>query len=193
MPMTKEEARIVLRKIVKQCREHGEHGFDYPRYCNLSDHEITKLSSEFVDAVQENFEHIRSWGEDYWIEHTLDTMLELGEIFMADVLSTFHSPIYVWVVKRNVDMTEGRGPMVLDSIWVDNKVEVAKYIDCQEGVMGRRAKWSEMDHGDWTMERVELKNSYAKEFSKHMEKVRKKALQKLTDEEREALGLGAKS
>lgn len=96
---------------------------------------------------------------------------------------------YVYIVKRNADTNEGRGPMVVDSIWTDDHDEVAKYIDSKPGVQGRRMKWSRESHGDWTMTRVELKTSYAEVQDEMQETLRLEALNKLSDEEIRALGL----
>ncbi len=42
----------------------------------------------------------------------------------------------VFAVYRNSDMTEGRGPMVLDSLWWE-WAEAVDYINGRRGVMGR--------------------------------------------------------
>lgn len=54
----------------------------------------------------------------------------------------------VYVVMRNADLIEGRGPMVFDSVW-DDRDSAAKHIDDKPGVMGRKQKWSEQKFGDW--------------------------------------------
>lgn len=55
----------------------------------------------------------------------------------------------VYCVYRNSDMTEGRGPDVLDQIFL-NRSDAVKYMDAQPGCMGRRMKWSESKSaGDW--------------------------------------------
>lgn len=59
---------------------------------------------------------------------------------------------------RNSDMTEGRGPMVMDSVWLD-KQKANDYIDKQQGIMGRKLKWSEEDYGDWRVEMWETIDS----------------------------------
>lgn len=99
---------------------------------------------------------------------------------------------YVWVVKKNADMTEGRGPMIFDSVWVDDRAKVAEYIDSQPGCMGRRVKFSEQKYGDWTMERVILYRNYrdAKQLTEEqLAQVREQALAKLSNTEKIALGL----
>ncbi len=42
----------------------------------------------------------------------------------------------VWAVERNQDMTEGRGPMVLDKLYL-NRDAAVDYMQRQRGVMGR--------------------------------------------------------
>ena len=98
---------------------------------------------------------------------------------------------YVWVVKCNSDMTEGRGPMLLDSVWADNREEVAAYIDGQPGCMGRMEKWSEKSYGDWTMERVPVFESVDRKHENKMAALREKVISRLNDEELEALGIEA--
>ncbi len=63
----------------------------------------------------------------------------------------------IYIVERNADTTEGRGPMVIDSVWLDwNKA--AAYIDDKPGVMGRRAKWSESPD-DWRIVTMETRGN----------------------------------
>lgn len=61
----------------------------------------------------------------------------------------------VYLTMRNADRTEGRGPMVNDKCFLDRK-KAEKYIDEQPGVMGRRAKWSTQEYGDWEVKEVEV-------------------------------------
>lgn len=42
----------------------------------------------------------------------------------------------IFLVYRNVDMTEGRGPMVVDSVWVSRQKAI-DYMNTKLGVMGR--------------------------------------------------------
>lgn len=89
---------------------------------------------------------------------------------------------YVYMAMRNSDMTEGRGPMVqglcFDSIELANT-----YIDRQPGVMGRLGKWSKETYGDWYVNKIEVL-SYVPTLD---EKIRAKALSKLTAEEKRVL------
>jgi hypothetical protein len=63
---------------------------------------------------------------------------------------------YVYLVYKNADMTEGRGPMVLDSVW-GTEEDAWEYADNQEGVMGRKCKWSAQKYGDWEVQEVEVR------------------------------------
>lgn len=97
---------------------------------------------------------------------------------------------FVWVVKKQADTVEGKGGTVLDSIWeADAEEQCAAYIDTQPGIMGRREKWSEQDHGDWTMEKVPLFNTTQDKADRDRAVLRRKALLKLSDAEKEALGV----
>jgi len=96
---------------------------------------------------------------------------------------------YVWVVKKNADMVEGRGAMIFDSVWVDDREKVAEYIDSQPGYMGTREKFSEQKHGAWTMERVVLYYDSKQRTEEQLEQVREQALAKLSNTEKIALGL----
>lgn len=63
----------------------------------------------------------------------------------------------IYIVKRNSDSTEGRGPMVVDSVWLSRE-KANDYIDDQPGVMGVRQKWSHMPYGDWTVTEIETRD-----------------------------------
>lgn len=65
---------------------------------------------------------------------------------------------YVYLVFRNADMTEGRGPMVFDKKVFSSFETAADYTDRQTGVMGRKAKWSEQEYGDWQIRIAEVKH-----------------------------------
>lgn len=96
---------------------------------------------------------------------------------------------YVWIVKRQSDTTEGRGPMMFDSVWADDREQVAQYIDDKPGVMGRTQKWSEEQHGDWTMERFPLFRDSVEIHEARQQELRQMALAKLSQEEMDALGI----
>lgn len=52
-------------------------------------------------------------------------------------------------------MTEGRGPMIIDSIF-EKREDANNYIDHQFGVMGRKSEkgWSKDKYGDWTVKEM---------------------------------------
>lgn len=56
----------------------------------------------------------------------------------------------VYATYRNSDMTEGRGPMVMDKVFIDEK-DATDYINQQDGVMGRKPDhgWQNANMGDW--------------------------------------------
>lgn len=58
----------------------------------------------------------------------------------------------LYMVRRNADMTEGRGPMVEESFWFD-RAKAVEHMDKQPGVFGRKppsGSWDTEPHlGDW--------------------------------------------
>lgn len=94
----------------------------------------------------------------------------------------------IYAVYRNADTTEGRGPMVLDSLF-SNRNHANTYIDNEPGVMGRREKWSEKKYGDWKVEELVVYDSITEKNLNDKEILRRKALSKLSKEEIEALGV----
>lgn len=95
-------------------------------------------------------------------------------------------------VYRNSDMTEGRGPMVLDSVFT-YRVDAVAYANAQPGVMGRKLSdfgdksWDRM--GDWQINQVEVFDSIEDHNQTTAKNVRAAALGKLTAHERHILGL----
>lgn len=45
-------------------------------------------------------------------------------------------------------MMEGKGPMVIDSVW-SNEKEAWKYANSQGGVCGRPGPWNKPGYNDW--------------------------------------------
>ena len=88
----------------------------------------------------------------------------------------------VYVTRRNADINAGSGPMVLDKIFLLKKSAIA-YIDSQPGVQGRRAKWSDQKHGDWTYEEVEVFEGVYDPKVEHVQKILKEISDALTDEQ----------
>lgn len=92
--------------------------------------------------------------------------------------------VIFYQTRRNADMTEGRGPMVNDLAFL-NYQDAADYIDTKSGVMGRRAKWSKEKYGEWDIQEV---HALTGPFDAVAD-AKRKALAKLTEEERKILGL----
>jgi hypothetical protein len=61
----------------------------------------------------------------------------------------------IYFVYRNEDMNEGRGPMVFDRAFLHETAAI-RYMDSQEGVFGRKFKWSEGVHRDWLIRAHEV-------------------------------------
>jgi len=59
----------------------------------------------------------------------------------------------IFGVYKNSDMTEGRGPMVLDKLFA-NENDAIKYRESQLGVMGRPLHLQ--DSGDWCIKTLEV-------------------------------------
>jgi hypothetical protein len=94
----------------------------------------------------------------------------------------------IYMTKRNSDPIEGKGPMVNDKAFL-YKEHAEAYIDTQPGIMGRKAKWSQEKYGDWTIVEIEIVEHDVVEHDRIKKEMKEKALAKLTDEEREVLGL----
>lgn len=61
---------------------------------------------------------------------------------------------------RNSDMEEGKGPMVMDSVFT-KEADAWAYVDTKEGVFGRKPEhgWQNSDMGDWTVKPFYVKES----------------------------------
>ena len=98
----------------------------------------------------------------------------------------------VYVVMRNADFTEGRGPMVLDSIW-SNASEAVKHAESMEpyGSKMEIGKYGYYAYGQFMQIKLENVNeSFVDKRKERDEEDRKKALAKLSPKERELLGFG---
>ncbi|AMO44240.1 hypothetical protein DSS3P8_182 [Roseobacter phage DSS3P8] len=73
---------------------------------------------------------------DWWEEHQAEDIKR--EALERKALLKKRYPNHVFVVRRNNDMTEGRGPMVLDCIFADADRAI-DYICGQSGVMGTKS------------------------------------------------------
>lgn len=101
-------------------------------------------------------------------------------------IKNFHKIVYV--VKKNSDMSEGRGPKIVDSIF-SNRTAAVEYMDKQPGIMGRTGKWSEDGYGDWKIEEMFLFDSANQREEAVIAEHKENALKKLTDYEKKILGL----
>lgn len=57
----------------------------------------------------------------------------------------------IYGVYRNLDMTEGRGPMVLEKLYLSEDL-AWMYADTQKGIFGRvppEGTWKGSAYGDW--------------------------------------------
>lgn len=95
---------------------------------------------------------------------------------------------YVYLVYRNSDTTEGRGPMVLDSVWKTRNL-AEDYMDTKPGIMGRHARWSQDKYGDWTVQEQPVRD----EPYDPIADIKKRALGKLSAEEIQALEIRSTS
>lgn len=94
----------------------------------------------------------------------------------------------IYQTYRNADMTDGRGPMIPDLAFLFKK-HADEYIDSKQGVMGIWRKWSITEHGDWQVREIDVLESSVIDLEKERARIREEALCKLTDQEREVLGL----
>jgi hypothetical protein len=93
---------------------------------------------------------------------------------------------------KNADMTEGRGPMVIDKCFSEQSF-AEKYIDIQPGVMGVRHKWSKGDNGgNWEVRPVEVIDYNIVNATQQRKLLIREALAKLSNEEIKALNIKLK-
>ena len=83
---------------------------------------------------------------------------------------------------------ERGGPMVMDKCFLNNDHAV-EYIDSQPGIDGVRKKWSEEKWGDWQIKEIEVLSYSGVDPEKEKEERRRQALLKLSDEDKELLGI----
>lgn len=96
----------------------------------------------------------------------------------------------VYATYRNSDMTEGKGPMVLDKVFTDES-DAQAYVDLQPGVMGRRPSdgWQNVKHGDWQVRPFQIMEHLDDGEEYERKQLIASANSKLTNAERKALGL----
>jgi hypothetical protein len=98
--------------------------------------------------------------------------------------------ITVWATYRNLDMTEGRGPMIMDKVFL-NEEDAHVYVNEQEGVLGRRPSdfgktgWEGM--GEWEVKPLIVLDSVRDAQEHDRELALRSAYSKLTEEERKAI------
>jgi hypothetical protein len=94
----------------------------------------------------------------------------------------------VYAAYKLSDMTEGKGPMILDQLF-EFKSNALAYILDQPGYMGRRADpnfgWTNM--GDWEVHELKVFNSLLELKENQQTLIVKGILDKLTEEEISAL------
>jgi hypothetical protein len=96
--------------------------------------------------------------------------------------------IKVWATYRNADMTEGRGPMILDKVFME-KDDANTYLLQQEGVMGRKPEdeygWRRM--GDWQVKPLFVMEHLSDGEEYERQQILQSAYTKLSKAERAAL------
>lgn len=96
----------------------------------------------------------------------------------------------VWGAYKNADMTEGRGPLLLDKVFKEER-DAHEYINGQSGVFGRKPDagvgWQNSGMGDWQVKPIRVLEHLA-DTDEHARRLAlQRAMEKLTREEIEAL------
>jgi hypothetical protein len=95
----------------------------------------------------------------------------------------------VWGTYKNSDMIEGKGPMVLDKIFM-NEDDAHAYINGQEGVFGRKPPehgWQNSRLGDWEVKPLVVLEHLQDGVAYEREQNVKRAYAKLLPQEKEAI------
>lgn len=94
----------------------------------------------------------------------------------------------VWATWRNSDMTEGKGPMVMDKVFMEEK-DAHEYIDAQQGVFGRTAEhgWQNSDMGDWSVKPLYIMEHLQDGADYERQQLLERAYSKLTKQEKAAI------
>jgi hypothetical protein len=95
----------------------------------------------------------------------------------------------VWATYRNQDMIEGRGPMVLDKVFMEED-DAHAYINTKEGVFGRKPPeegWHSSRMGDWEVKPLPILESLGDLEHQVYNQNLESAYAKLTDSERQAI------
>ena len=100
--------------------------------------------------------------------------------------------IKIYKVYCESDMTEGRGPKKLVLAFL-NENDAWDYANKQSGIMGRKptkGDWRTYSGGrDWDVKPMNAYETLEESTKEHKEKLKKSALAKLTQAEKQALGL----
>jgi len=94
----------------------------------------------------------------------------------------------VFGVYRNADQTEGRGPMVLSKLFASREV-AEHYVVAQPDPYGRQREWRDGRYGDWELRDHAVFQSLEEIEECVADEAKRRALAKLTDEDKRALGL----
>lgn len=101
--------------------------------------------------------------------------------------------ITIYLAKKNADMTEGRGPMIVDKAFTDQLV-AEEYINGKPGVMGRRPSdfkpngtWKLSGMGDWEVESLSVFESIEEMEENSESKIFERAMAKLSEAEKKVL------
>lgn len=99
----------------------------------------------------------------------------------------------VWATYRNQDMTEGRGPMVLDKVFMEES-DAHAYINQQDGVMGRKPSdfgavggWQNTQMGDWQVKPLYIMEHLDDGVEYQRAQLLERAYSKLTKAEKAAI------
>lgn len=101
---------------------------------------------------------------------------------------------YIYIVSKNADFTEGRGPMLFDCAFTDGEVAIS-YVEDQDGIYGspqkvERDKYGAFAYGNgYDIKKVPLYNSKEEISRVREDKEKATALGKLTTREKRLLGL----
>lgn len=97
----------------------------------------------------------------------------------------------IYGVYKQKDMTEGRGSMVFVCCFT-KECDAWSYANKQTGIMGRYngGDWRSYSGGrDWDVKPLECFQSFEESAKAYENKLRESALSKLSEEEKEVLGL----
>lgn len=97
----------------------------------------------------------------------------VADVLRGNIMQT------IYIATRNSDSTEGRGHTETIAAFFDEK-------SAKQAVKG----WGVMGVGDGDVEKMDVYDSFAEYDPKSVANIRKKALSKLTHEEKKSLGWG---